>query len=184
MFNRLDRIFDRSDDSKHVDNCYDHTETFVLTVSLSGQRVSLTKHTIDITSFLSVEKLCFGVTNIFHWIKNHHFQKPQENFLHMEMRNGWSMKICSSVQLVQSIFLFQMTRMWMEWLIFFANRLFFFSFSIEMWTLQWRWSYCWLLRAAVSNELSLHVRKGRWCTVPRWQEGILCSAFFQSKQGG
>ena len=66
MFNRLDRIFDRSDDSKHVDNCYDHTETFVLTVSLSGQRVSLTKHTIVITSFLSVEKLCFGVTNIFH----------------------------------------------------------------------------------------------------------------------
>ena len=32
MFNRLDQILDRSDDSKHVDNCYDHTETFVLTV--------------------------------------------------------------------------------------------------------------------------------------------------------
>lgn len=145
--------------------------------------MSLTKHTIVITSFLSVEKLCCGVTNIFHWIKNNHFQKPLGNFLHEEMRNGWPMNICSSVQLVQSVFLFRMTRMWMEWLIFFPKRLF-FPFSIEMWTLRWRWSYCWLLRAAVSNELSLHVRKERWCTVPRWQEGILCSAFFQGKQGG
>ena len=80
----------------------------------------------------SVEKLCCSVTNIFHWIKNHHFQKPLGNFLHVEMRNGWSTNICSSVQLVQSIFLFRMTRMWMEWLIFFANRLFFPFFDRDV----------------------------------------------------